>query len=50
MIIIYSDEIGIVVEEIDEYGISFTDGKAYFNDRVIDINAIRDIKIERIEK
>lgn len=50
MIIVYSDEIGIVVEEVDEYGITFSDGKAYFNDNIVDVSAIRDIKIGRVEK
>ena len=31
----YRDELGIVIEEVDEYGVSFADGKAYFNDRAI---------------
>lgn len=31
----YRDELGIVIEEVDEYGVSFADGKAYFNDKTI---------------
>ncbi len=42
--ITYSDELGIVLEKIDEYGITFTSGKAYFNDKEIEINAIREIQ------
>lgn len=44
MVITYRDNLGIVAEEIDEYGISFCDGKIYFNDKVIDISAIIEIQ------
>lgn len=35
LMISYRDELGMVIEEIDEYGVSFADGKAYFNDKAI---------------
>lgn len=41
MTIYYSDNLGIVSEDIDEYGISFVDGYAIFNDSKIEISAIR---------
>ena len=44
MIITYRDNLGIVTEEIDEYGTSFCDGKVYFNDKVIDISAIIEVQ------
>ena len=44
MIITYRDNLGIVAEEIDEYGISFCDDKVYFNDKIIDISAIIEIQ------
>ena len=53
MVITYRNNlVGIVIEEIDEYGISFCDGKVYFNDKVIDISAIIEIQknINKIRK
>ena len=38
--IAYRDEIGIVTEILDKDGVSFSDGKAYFNDKVIDMIAL----------
>lgn len=39
MYITYRDELGLVLVEVDEYGIGFVDGLAYFGD------GIRDYKI-----
>lgn len=44
MQIIYQDEIGIIAETIDENGVSFCDGKAYFNDKVVEMTALISIK------
>ena len=44
MIIVYCDDIGIVVEEVDEFGISLSGGKVYFNDKIIDISSIMEIQ------
>ena len=44
MVVEYRDELGVVREEIDENGVSFLDGKAYFNDKVIDMNALVQIR------
>lgn len=44
MVITYRDNLGIVTEKIDEYGISFCDGKVYFNDKIIDISMIIEIQ------
>ena len=43
MIIIYRDELGFVEEEIDEYGVNFCDGKAYFNDKVVPVTLLESI-------
>lgn len=40
MKIAYRDELGVIIETIDEYGISFVNGKAYFNDKVIPMDSI----------
>lgn len=44
MNITYRDELGYVVEEVDEYGISFCDGIAYVNDKKIPVENIVEIK------
>ena len=44
MLIAYQDEIGIVTETVDENGVSFCDGKAYFNDKVVEMTALISIK------
>ena len=47
MIIIYRDEIGYITEQVDEYGVSFNNGKAVFNDKEVDIflvDSITEIK------
>ena len=46
MFIIYRDELGIVSEEVDEYGVSFCGGVAYVNDKKIPVEAIIEIKKE----
>lgn len=43
MIIIYRDEIGYITEQVDEYGVSFYNGKAIFNDKEVDIFLIDSI-------
>lgn len=43
MRITYRDEIGYVTEEVDEYGVSFYNGKAVFNDKTVDIFLIDSI-------
>lgn len=40
----YRDEIGIVTETVDEDGVSFCDGKAYFNDKTVEITALVSIR------
>ena len=40
MYISYRDNLGVVVEKIDEYGVTFVDGIVYFNDKKIDVNAL----------
>lgn len=44
MYITYMDNLGTVIEPIDEYGIQFNSGFAYFNDKRIDIKTILEIK------
>ena len=44
MEVIYRDEIGVITEIVDEDGVSFCDGKAYFNDKAIDMNALVQIR------
>ena len=48
MIIGYIDELGGVIEEVDEYGISFDGDKAYFNDKIIETKYIRQIQKDKI--
>ena len=43
MIIIYRDEIGYITEQVDEYGVSFYNGKAIFNDKEVDISLVDSI-------
>lgn len=55
MIITYRDELGIVEIRVNEFGISFADGYAYFsdeqnNDCRIDINDIIGIEYRRITR
>ena len=49
MFIIYRDELGIVGETINEYGIDILDGIAHFNDKKIPVNNIESIKEENHE-
>lgn len=44
MYITYMDNVGTLVECVDEYGIQFNNGFAYFNDKRIDIKNILEIK------
>lgn len=46
LMISYRDELGVVIEEVDEYGVSFVDGKAYFNDKTIPMGNIIGINKE----
>ncbi|MCR5453167.1 MAG: hypothetical protein K6F00_11125 [Lachnospiraceae bacterium] len=47
LVVVYRDELGPVMEVVeDEPIISFLEGKAYFNDTVIDINNLIRIGIE----
>ena len=43
MRITYRDEIGYVTEQVDEYGVSFYNGKAVFNDKTVDISLVDSI-------
>lgn len=48
MIIVYSDEIGLVARQVDEYGIQFCDGEVYFSDTngkeyVIPVDSVTEI-------
>lgn len=40
MTITYRDDLGIVAEKVDEFGVSFCEGKAYFNDKTVDISKL----------
>ena len=42
--IIYNDELGLIAEKVDMYGIQFLEGKAIFNENKIDMNRIIEIK------
>lgn len=44
MVVEYRDELGVIREEIDDNGISFLEGKAYFNDKVIDMGSLVSIR------
>lgn len=41
--IIYSDELGIVTETVDEYGVAFDGEFAYFNNYKVEIKHIHNI-------
>lgn len=47
MYIYYSDELGYVEEEVDEYGIDINSGKVYFNDKTIDVDYVHHISENR---
>lgn len=38
--IIYRNELGLIEEQVDMYGIEFSEGIAVFNDKKIDVNNI----------
>lgn len=40
MTITYRDNLGIVAEKVDEFGVSFCEGKAYFNDKKVDVSSL----------
>lgn len=40
MTIVYRDEISHVAEKVDEDGVFFCGGKAYFNDKKVDVASI----------
>lgn len=42
--IIYRDELGLIEEAVDMYGIEFLEGQAIFNDQKINIENIVSIK------
>ena len=42
--ITYRDEVGIITETVDSNGVSFCDGKAYFNDKVINMDSLVSIQ------
>lgn len=44
MYVTYMDNLGTALEPIDEYGIQFNNGFAYFNDKKIEANAVLEIK------
>lgn len=49
MYITFADALGLVLVEVDEYGVQFMDGKVYFSgedgtDYVVDVTAIREIQ------
>ena len=44
MVVEYRDEIGVAIEELDENGISFLEGKAYFNGKVINMENLVSIR------
>jgi hypothetical protein len=50
MTIKYRDELGYVIETVDEYGVSFVGTIAYFNDKQIDIKYIDCIVQETIDE
>lgn len=46
MYIKYRDDLGYVVEKVDEDGVSFLEGFAYFNDRKVNCDNIELIIME----
>lgn len=48
MIVVYRDELGIVEEKVDEDGIDFLNGNAYFNDKQIPVKDVQRIAEEII--
>ena len=46
MIIAYFDKVGLIVRAVDENGISFADGKAYFSDGKTDYK----VPVEHIDR
>lgn len=48
MMIEYRDELGVVIEEVDEYGVSFVGDTVYFNDKKVNVKAL--IAIQRKER
>lgn len=46
MLIAYRDEIGVVIEKVDEFGISFVGDVAYVNNKQIPISSIERIMEE----
>lgn len=48
MIVVYRDELGVVEEKVDEDGIDFLNGNAYFNDKQIPMKDIQRIAEEII--
>ena len=51
MYITYMDKLGTLIEPIDEYGIQFNNGFAYFNDKKIEFYAVLEIRrITRMRK
>lgn len=44
MVISYRDSLGVVVEEVDEYGVDFSDGFAFFNDKKIEVSTVVSVK------
>lgn len=48
MIVVYRDKLGVVEEKVDEDGIDFLNGNAYFNDKKIPMKDIQRIVEEII--
>ena len=48
MIVVYRDELGVVEEKVDEDGIDFLNGNAYFNDKQMPMKDIQRIAEEII--
>jgi len=48
MIVVYRDELGVVEEKVNEDGIDFLNGNAYFNDKQIPVKDVQRIAEEII--
>lgn len=44
MVISYRDNLGVVVEKVDEYGVDFSDGFVFFNDKKIEVSTLVCVK------
>ena len=40
MQIVYRDDLGTIIEDVDEYGVSFVGETVYFNDKSVHVTAL----------